>query len=350
MSVQHILDVGSAAVPQDAIIRSCAWSTLLRYLKRKLVHPDNVIGVTTQLLSQTSATMHTAFDDLVGVAEIQHWTRPRQAVQFAAKYVASRFLWLTPLFETLQVHVQRVTTMQVTCLVFLLKLYLPAELSFERAMELNRFRRRVAKLVGLRYSQSWCAAWVARRWNYVGHVLRFEEDHITKRSLKCLHEAKGRGGPKQSLFTWACRFAASVYHMGPLISVAELEGLASDRQNWMAKSQSVQEHHMQSTTLYTVSHWDKPLRLFVAPVSWLQALLMTVTPEGTYAMHWVSSEHGLMRSPLPAMSYVPVSLQEVLVLEADDVARRMYSELSVVWLFEIVPQALYDHLVCKLAE
>ena len=160
--------------------------------------------------------------------------------------------------------------------------------------------------------------------------------------------------------------------MGPLISVAELEGLASDRQNWMAKSQSVQEHHMQSTTLYTVSHWDKPLRLFVAPVSWLQALLMTVTPEGTYALHWVSSEHGLMRSPVPAYVYVhvvkffrplqmtssalafptfvPVSLQEVLMLEADDVARRMYSELSVVWLFEIVPQALYDHLVCKLAE
>ena len=85
MSVQHILDVGSAAVPQDAIIRSCAWSTSLRYLKRKLVHPDNVIDVTTQLLSQTSATMHAGFGDLVGVAKMQHWTRPRHAVQFAGK-------------------------------------------------------------------------------------------------------------------------------------------------------------------------------------------------------------------------------------------------------------------------
>ena len=46
--------------------------------------------------------------------------------------------------------------------------------------------------------------------------------------------------------------------------------------------------------------------------------------------------------------FISVSLQEDLVLEADDIDRRIYSELSIIWLLEIVFQALYDHLENKL--
>ena len=48
-------------------------------------------------------------------------------------------------------------------------------------------------------------------------------------------------------------------------------------------------------------------------------------------------------------TFVTASWQEVLVLEADAVANRSYSELSLAGLFEIFHHAQYKQL-CKLAE
>ena len=93
-------------------------------------------------------------------------------------------------------------------------------------------------------------------------MLSFEEDHIT---LNRLHAAKGCGGPTQSLLTWACKVAASVYHAGSGVSVARVESLASDPQNWMTKRESVQEHLIQSATLCTMSRWGMCLLLVCWP-------------------------------------------------------------------------------------
>ena len=55
-------------------------------------------------------------------------------------------------------------------------------------------------------------------------------------------------------------------------------------------------------------------------------------------------------SALKFPTSITVSLQELLVLEADVAARRTHSEFSVVWLFENIPKAQYERLVYKLAE
>ena len=372
MSTASVLEQGRVTVSEHSVLRSCLWSSTLRYLRRELQHPNPEYDLTSQLLNQVSGVLHLAVEQLAEVAKLQHWTRPLQATQFASRYIAARFQWLSPMFETLQVHISRVNAMQTTCLVFLLKLYLPQELSKTLALELNRFRRRVAKIVGVRYSVSWVTTWVTRRWNYLGHVLRFEDEHITRLALEHVHHSKGRGGPKQTLLTWASKEAAAACHMGGTVTLSELEGLASDKAVWQSGITSVQRRHEPQTSLYNPSLWAKPLRVFTLPVMWMQALLLTSSHDGSFAVHWVSTEYGLMHYPLPDFSYIQVvqffrhlqmscsaiafptfvtiSLQELLVLEADSTASRIFSELGVCWLFEVLSEPQYAELLHRLAE
>ena len=49
-------------------------------------------------------------------------------------------------------------------------------------------------------------------------------------------------------------------------------------------------------------------------------------------------------------TFVTISLQELLVLEADSTASRIFSELGVCWLFEVLSEPQYAKLLHRFAE
>ena len=371
MSCQRVLDDGRRLVSQGSLLHGCVWGTSMKYLRRTWSHTDSSSDLTSKLFEQIDGILHGALGELQPVAKLQHWTRPFQAARFAMKFVASRFLWFAPLLEPLVLHRDRILTMQTTSLVGLLKLYLPDDLTREVALELNRFRRRVAKLVGIRYADSWLLAWLTRRWTYVGHLLRYAEEHVTQQAVLAFSGARSRGRPRQTLLAWACKLAAQLYGREEAVSVAELRGLAADRATWSSKTSSIKEFLGDETSLYHSSIWSRPSRIFVLQIQWLHALLLTSEQQG-FRVHWVSAEHGLMHYTIETLSYVEVisflrhvqmtsnalafptfvdvDLQETIVLATESLCKTLFQELSVVWSFEVVSQREYAHLRHKLVE
>ena len=226
-----------------------------------------------------------------------HWQRWEVAMRVFDRYISSRWLWLSPILEPLQEHLQEMQSLQCTLMTQILKLYVPQHLTASQAGGLNRVRRRaILEVYRLRCpSMLWTHAWLSRKFSYAGHLLRRLEHHKAKVELLTpLHQQRdGRASTYQRWILNTCRRRFDCPHL----TVDMLKNLYLDKSSWLALIPAVQEQH--GLTLQHCKHpisagtWERWRDPFLSSTSWFQAVLMWYE-HGLYCFKWLSVEDGWM--------------------------------------------------------
>ena len=227
---------------QDCIIASIQWVESCTYLRKTLQHLEVGVSAVFAAPGDTSAILieamgrscHAAYEGLSKALRKGHWSLPEATFRLCNTYVGGTWYWYSPLIEPLQRHVDSVRCLQVTMLVLMLGLYIPADLPQTPCLFLDRLRRRlVLVLLRLLFKYDWVGTWIRRRWNSLGNLLRFEPAHITRAALSLLCTVRQAcPGPWQHLFNWCltqCR-----HHVEREIAMQTMEGQAHDRDLWNA--------------------------------------------------------------------------------------------------------------------
>ena len=286
--------------PPQCFLSSLTWSTQCTYLKKVLTHyevrsqavdvgfPDS----TALLLHAAGKATHAAFEGLKQALRRGHWCAPKQTIQICNIYLGATFFWYTPIMEPLQKYVDKVKSVQVTFLVMMMGLYIPNELGPRAAQCLNRLRRRtVLVLLNWFPSRTWVNIWVRRRWGYLGHLLRFPDQHVTKQAVLGLtHTKQAQPGPWHRLHRWGLQVGNC--------SQQSLQEWAHDRASWENFSHSVEKSY---THWHAIAHetcaptWRDVLRLHV---SWMQSIVLVPLDEGCEDLQgwhvlWIDREHGV---------------------------------------------------------
>ena len=213
-----------------------------------------------------------------------HWQRWEQAVFLVDTYVASRWLWMSPLLHPLQEHMNDMQAFQFTVLAHVLKLYIPEHLSTAQAGGLNRVRRRaLLELLRLRSPHSlWVRNWIARKFGYAGHLLRRHVGHLAREELLTpLRQARdGRASTYQRWLLTVCRRSLKT----DALSLEQLSNLYLDKCEWMALLPTVHVSHDEQqparASSGTWGHWRDAV---LCSTSWYHAVILWVQ-EGGYSL------------------------------------------------------------------
>ena len=289
------------AFSTESILANLQWGESCTYLRKTLQHfevgmsmqPTGPLDTSTSLLTAMGHSCHAAYEALNKSLRKGHWASPRHTLKLCNMYVGGTWYWYSPLLEPLQRHVDAVRCLQVTMLLLLLGLYIPSDLSRAPAIFLNRVRRRlVLVLLGLLPNYDWIGIWLRRRWNYLGHVLRFQPGHITRAAWTALFTVRQAcPGPWQHALKWG--LAQYNQHIDSDATMQTVEAMARDKDVWNAWGRKVASAAVES---HPVVHcavpekWQDALRLEVA---WRVGAHVCIEASGAYCMTWISAEHGV---------------------------------------------------------
>ena len=134
-------------------------------------------------------------------------------------------------------------------------------------MYLHVLRKRVVySIVDAQPKFSWCHLFLQRKWNYFGHLLRRQPDHLARVALfACIRDfTQGRKGPWNAHLTWLHAMAAQLFQdeLPPLLPSnlhnvnAVLSQLASDRRSWHDAGMKLLNLQLLSATYAYTTPWS----------------------------------------------------------------------------------------------
>ena len=149
MQSSDMLRSGPGSLSLNHALRECTWSQTLRYLGISLQQPafDSTEGctLTELLLPQCKQRVMSGIVQMQSILNRGHWQRWDVSVDLIQTYIASRWLWLSPLLHPNREHLASLQSLQLSILCQTLKLYIPDWLSSSQAGGLNRLRRRAIR-------------------------------------------------------------------------------------------------------------------------------------------------------------------------------------------------------------
>ena len=372
-STSQVLAEGERTVPQSSPLRQCKWANQAKYLRKTVSHfdalnpqaedlNDNMVGFSRRAVYQ-------GLDSMASITKKLNWNQSVACLNVLYKYVHSKWLWISPLIQPLQKHIDRIRKLQNDAAIAVLKLYIPAWLGSSAAMPLNLLRRRTAALLHhLDARAGVVKGWIMRKWNYVGHLLRMKED--TMPSIALRHGAPGlwhqvRPGPRNMLFQWVHHVVIAtglcVSNGGP--SWHELRELAADRHLWASHQQAVADLYCQTPHYAkTSTDWVKWRHALTHECHWGLCLFVHWSPESVTAI-WLDVTEGwqslsvgsasdifhILEVVLRYLRYVGSWLSFQVLLPQDtfelfehtlyDVTSKLYAKYQKVVSYQVVPEA-----------
>ena len=129
MSTSDMLRSGLGSLSLNHALRECTWSQTLRYLGISLQQPafDSTEGctLTELLLPQCKQRVMSGIVQMQSILNGGHWQRWDVSVDLIQTYIASRWLWLSPLLHPNREHLASLQSLQLSILCQTLKLYIP---------------------------------------------------------------------------------------------------------------------------------------------------------------------------------------------------------------------------------
>ena len=295
MSHESVLRAGADFVfPPSCFLRDLSWGTECLYLKKRLTHFETGAQATQVGFADSTAVMlqslgratHVAFESLKQALRRGHWCCPRKTIQLCNQYLGATWFWYSPVMEPLQKYLVQVRSMQVTFLTLMLGLCVPSSFGPPAAASLNRTRRRaVLVLLNWFVACQWVHIWVKRRWGYLGHVLRFPEDNVTRVDLLALSNTKQAApGPWRHLHAWGMSCLN--------VDAQQLSDRARDREAWTSYTADILDKYAYHHPIFnpaTASNWRDTVRLHTP---WRLAVHVCVASAGWTVM-WIDEEYGL---------------------------------------------------------
>ena len=299
-STPSLLAEGGHSVPEDSPLRQCKWASEAKYLRKTVSHFDALSpqaeDLNDALVGFCRRAVFQGLEQLASITRKLNWNQSIACLNILHKYIHAKWLWISPLLSPKQKHIDSISKLQNDAAIAVLKLYIPAWLDSNSALPLNLLRRRTAALLHhLDGRAAVTQAWIQRKWNYVGHVLRMREDSMPSIALQqgvLGRWRQVRPGPRNMLFQWihhvvrATGLCAS--SEGP--SWSELRDLASNRELWS-------NHGSRIVELYWLPpHYAKPTTDWLR---WQHAV--------THECHWGLSLFVLLRSDSWAVVWLDVT-------------------------------------------
>ena len=174
MAAQFMLRLAEG-IELPAVVRAIEWSSSVTYLRKPLAHAFSLSALenTESLIKAIMPSVWQAWKQMHGVCKGLSWVRPLTALAVLDKYVASTWLWLSPLLEPLQDPRRKILNMQLSVSIEASRLFIPQHLPDETANAILRLRRRAVKAFLLSHpAHNWIRAGLIRRWGFLGHILR----------------------------------------------------------------------------------------------------------------------------------------------------------------------------------
>ena len=253
--------------------------------------------ITEHIWKQAQRSFYVGWTDMQFVVKRLHWADPTHALVFLNKYLASRWLWLSPLMEPLVGNIKQVDTLQTTYTVSALKLYIPPYLSHESAMCVNRLRRRAAQVLALADPKfRWVHLWVSRKWGYLGHLLRKGDTHPCKRILFSCEANQAIGRPWNSYIRWGRKTVGRALGL-PSPSLAtnqQLQEYADNREGWKNASALILQHYEYGVSHISESLWPDSRAPFKHGVKWLLTVWVSTGPHGM-RLCWIDTTEGVQQ-------------------------------------------------------
>ena len=121
------------------VVRAVEWGSSVTYLRKPLVHAFSLSALesTESLIKAIMPSVWQAWKQMHGVCKGLSWVRPLTALAVLDKYVASTWLWLSPLLEPLQDPRRKIPNMQLSVSIEALRLFIPQHLPDETANAIN---------------------------------------------------------------------------------------------------------------------------------------------------------------------------------------------------------------------
>ena len=283
-------------------LQTCSWGDSFKYLGLRLSVPAmySVDGpaLSDILLTQAKDRALSGVALLTRILKRCHFTRWHTAIRLLDTFVGSRWLWMSPCMHPSQSRLQQVQSLQLGILAQVLKLSVPSFLNPGQQRSLHRIRRRAClELLRVRAGRSsWAAAWVTRKWGFLGHVLRRPDSHLPRRSLLAeLHQA--RPGRAVTSARWLLTTLREVTGCADMAR-EHLSNLYYDREAWNSMIPSVLLHHgiplSSQNAVVKEGTWDKWADPFRCHVSWL-ATCCVWEEAGVCHYKWLDTENGWMQ-------------------------------------------------------
>ena len=180
----------------EHVLAKISWSSETSYLRKPLRHLKVGESTYTVLAPYMRKAACHGFASMKPVLTGLRWGEPDLAVHLVNKYMGSRWFWMAPLMIPSMNHVQELLVLQVTLLLAVLHLFVPASVKDEVAHALQRVRRRIVHLLLAHKIQcAWPTIWRLGFWGYVGHLFRKPETHVTRRILLSFeYKSRPQGG------------------------------------------------------------------------------------------------------------------------------------------------------------
>eukprot|EP00439_Symbiodinium_sp_Y106_P033697 s5109_g4.t1 len=282
------LAAGRDSLHEDSPLRSLTWDISLRYLRRRLTHGDH----SSSLLRQAQQCLHGAQQEMQTFLKHVSWHCVVDALHLLNIYIASTWLWFSPLVHPLVQHTEQIDTWQATYTIQALKLAVPEGLHTSLALSLLRVRRRAIRVTILSdHRWRWVSAWVRRKWKYLGHLLRRGADNIpTKAMLACKGEQR-IGSPWSSSVHWLRKLVCDVYCLDTTPSDQCMIDKAADRATWQSHADAVVHRYAGMYRFAHTGSFHSVRKLFGAHVPWLMPIFLQLTSHG-WALHVLDQTEG----------------------------------------------------------
>ena len=210
MATSDMLHAGKQQLSATSPLRELTWDTSATHLRWKLQHTDH----SSSLIIQAQRCLHGARQQMEPFLKRLSWTTVHSVLHMMRMYVASTWVWFSPLTFPLVKHTQQVDIWQTMYLVGALKLFIPDDVQQDLAFSLLRVRRRAIRIAILQDDRwRWVSAWVRRKWTYLGHLLRRGLHHGATLSMMACARDQQVGAPWSSSYNWLLSTCKLVYHV-----------------------------------------------------------------------------------------------------------------------------------------
>ena len=360
MSTSDMLRSGLGSLSLNHALRECTWSQTVRYLGISLQQPafDSTEGctLTELLLPQCKQRVMSGIVQMQSILNRGHWQRWDVSVDLIQTYIASRWLWLSPLLHPNREHLASLQSLQLSILCQTLKLYIPDWLSSSQAGGLNRLRRRaIREILRLRKPESlWTVAWLHRKHGYFGHLLRRQTEHLARQELLCpLHQQRpGRAGTCQR---WVLRMCQKFFD-SPTLNIEALSNLYVDKEQWLSFFPLVLQEHGLKISEHHSFHYDTWLRWrdpFLATTSWFRAVLFDYAPDDSWTFKWLCETSGWLELTFcgTVHSVLEQFIPHLLMLHGDLFVVQLLCPATVVALHgSLIPSSIHIHNLQRLPQ
>ena len=283
-------------------IRQCQWVSEFPYLGMTLCIPELYSGdgpaMSDLLLSQCKQRVMSGLGSFRRILRRCHYVRWRTALQLLDVFIGSRWLWASPCMHPTRTRLAQVQSFQLGILAHAFKLYVPDWANSFQQRALHRLRRRAcSELLRVRApSSDWGRSWVARKWRYLGHVLRYEPHHLTRAAL--LQDVRqAREGRAITSARWLISCLRYV-HGSDLVSLESLANLYCCRDEWQGALGTVLNFHGQPATvdMPTVHEgtWQKWSHPHTCQLTWLHVTCCWIDSDAVVCK-WLDAGHGWMQ-------------------------------------------------------